>query len=120
MFEKRLTMAKREKAGSIVSFYQEGWEELVKEARTLGRRKGLPEQARGLVKRVLGYHRRLRRERATVDDFLEDAEKHRQRRDPLEEEAGRHARQDPDFLVTDLPGYRSLPVIPEKLLARDG
>ena len=69
----------------------------------LGQRKGLPDQARGLVERVLGYDRRLGRERASVDGFLKDAEDHRQRRDPLEEEAKRRARQDPDFLVTDLP-----------------
>ena len=76
----------------------------------------MPDQARGLVERVLGYDRLLSKERATVDGFLKDAEDHRQRRDPLEEEAKRRARQDPDFLVTDLPGYRSLPDIPKKLL----
>ena len=116
VFQERLTMAEREKAGTVISFYQQGWKELVEEARSLGQRKGLPDQARGLVERVLGYDRRLGKERATVDGFLEDAEKHRQRRDALEEEAKRRARQDPDFLVTDLPGYRSLPDIPKKLL----
>ena len=116
VFQKRLTMADREKAGSIISFYQQGWKELVEEARAFGRQQGLPDQARGLVERVLGYDRRLGKERATVVGFLEDAEDHRQRRDPLEEEAKRRARQDPDFLVTDLPGYRSLPDIPKKLL----
>ena len=117
VFETRLTMAKREKAGSVISFYQQGWEELVEEARAFGRRKGLPDQARALVKRVLGYDRRLGRERATVDGFLEDAEKHWQRRDPLEEEARHRVQQDPDFLVTDLPGYRTIPRVPDKLLA---
>ena len=116
VFQKRLTMADREKAGSIISFYQQGWKELVEAARSLGQRKGLPDQARGLVERVLGYDRRLGKERATVDGFFKGAEDHRQRRDPLEEEAKRRARQDPDFLVTDLPGYRSLPDIPKKLL----
>ena len=117
VFHERLTMAERERAGSIVSFYQEGWEELVEEARAFGRRKGLPDQARGLVERVLGYDRRLGKERAAVDDFLKDAEEHGQRWDALEEEARRSARQEPDFLVTDLPGYRSLPHVPEELLA---
>ena len=117
VFQKRLTMADREKAGSIISFYQQGWKELVEEARSLGQRKGLPDQARGLVERVLGYDRRLGKERATVVGFFRDAEEHRHHRDALEEEAKRRARQDPDFLVTDLPGYRSLPVIPEKLPA---
>ena len=116
VFQKRLTMAEREKAGSIIAFYQQGWKELVEESRAFGRQQGLPDQARGLVERVLDYNRRLGKERATVAGFLEDAEEHRQRRDALEEEAKRRARQDPDFLVTDLPGYRSLPVIPEKLL----
>ena len=116
VFQKRLTMAEREKAGSIISFYQQGWKELVEEARAFGRQQGLPDQARGLVERVLEYDRRLSKERATVDGFLEDAEEHGQHRDALEEEAKRRARQDPDFLVTDLPGYRSLPHIPEKLL----
>ena len=116
VFQKRLTMAEREKAGSIISFYQQGWKELVEEARAFGRQQGLPDQARGLVERVLEYDRRLSKERATVDGFLEDAEEHGQRRDALEEEAKRRAPQDPDFLVTDLPGYRSLPHIPEKLL----
>ena len=116
VFQERQTMADREKAGSIISFYQQGWKELVEEARSLGQRKGLPDQARGLVERVLGYDRRLGKERATVDGFFKGAEDHRQRRDPLEEEAKRRARQDPDFLVTDLPGYRSLPDIPKKLL----
>ena len=118
VFETRLTMAEREKAGSVISFYQQGWEELVEEARAFGRRKGLPDQARALVKRVLGYDRRLRKERATVDGFLEDAEKHRQHRDPLEEEARHRVQQDPDFLVTDLPGYRTIPRVPDKLQAR--
>ena len=116
VFQKRQTMADREKAGSIISFYQQGWKELVEAARAFGRQQGLPDQARGLVERVLEYDRRLGKERATVVGFLEDAEDHRQRRDPLEEEAKRRARQDPDFLVTDLPGYRSLPDIPKKLL----
>ena len=97
-------MREREKAGSIISFYQRGWEELVEEARALGRREGLPDQTRGLVERVLEYDRRLSTERATVDGFLKDAEEHGRRRYALEEEAKRRARQDPDFLVTDLPG----------------
>ena len=117
VFQKRLTMWEREKAGSIISFYQQGWKELVEEARVFGRQQGLPDQARALAQRVLGYDRRLGKERATVDGFLEDAGEHRQRRDPLEEEARQRARQDPDFLVTDLPGYRSLPKIPKKLPA---
>ena len=116
VFQKRQTMADREKAGSIISFYQQGWKELVKAARAFGRQQGLPDQARGLVERVLEYDRRLGKERATVIAFLKDAEEHRQRREALEEEAKRRARQDPDFLVTDLPGYRSLPDIPKKLL----
>ena len=116
VFQERQTMADREKAGSIISFYQQGWKELVEEARAFGRQQGLPDQARGLVERVLEYDRRLGKERATVIAFLKDAEEHGQRRDPLEEEAKRRARQDPDFLVTDLPGYRSLPDIPKKLL----
>ena len=116
VFQKRLTMADREKAGSIISFYQQGWKELVEAARAFGRQQGLPDQARGLVERVLEYDRRLGKERATVIAFLKDAEEHGQRREALEEEAKRRARQDPDFLVTDLPGYRSLPDIPKKLL----
>ena len=116
VFQKRLTMTDREKAGSIISFYQQGWKELVEEARAFGRQQGLPDQARGLVEWVLEYDRRLGKERATVIGFLKDAEEHRQHRDALEEEAKRRARQDPEFLVTDLPGYRSLPDIPKKLL----
>ena len=116
VFQKRLTMAERAKAGTVIAFYLPGWEELVEEARSLGQRKGLPDQARGLVKRVLGYDRRLTTERASVDGFLEDAREHGQYWDVLEEEAKRHARQDPDFLVTGLPGYRALPDFPEKLL----
>ena len=116
VFQERLRMAERERAGSIISFYQQGWKELVEEARALGQREGLPDQARGLVERVLEYDRRHGKRRDTVDGFLEDAEKHRQDRVRLEEEAGRRARQDPDFLVTDLPGYRSLPDIPKRLL----
>ena len=85
----------------------------------LGRWKDLPDQARGLVERVLEYDRRLSTERATVDGFFKDAEEHGSRQYALEEEAKRRARQDPDFLVTDLPGYRSLPVIPEKLRATE-
>ena len=116
VFQERQTMADREKAGSIISFYQQGWKELVEAARAFGRQQGLPDQARGLVERVLEYDRRLGKERATVDGFFKDAGDHRQRRDALEEEAKRRARQDSDFLVTDLPGYRSLPDIPKKLL----
>ena len=116
VFQERQTMADREKAGSIISFYLPGWEELVQMARSLGQRKGLPDQARGLVERVLEYDRRLGKERAIVDGFFKDAEDHRQRRDPLEEEAKRRARQDSEFLVTDLPGHWSLPQIPQKLL----
>ena len=116
VFEMRLTMVERQKAESVIAFYLPGWKELVEEAGALGRREGLPDQARNMVERVLEYDRRLGKERATVDGFLEDAEEHGQRREALEEEARRHARQDPDFLVTDLPGYRSLPHIPEKLL----
>ena len=67
-------MADREKAGSIISFYQQGWKELVKAARAFGRQQGLPDQARGLVERVLEYDRRLGKERATVIAFLKDAE----------------------------------------------
>ena len=120
VFRKRLTMWEREKTGNVISFYLEGWEELVEEARALGQRKerkDLPDQARNMVERVLEYDRRLGKERAAVDGFLEDAGEHRQRRAPLEEEARRSARQEPDFLVTDLPGYRSLPRIPKKLPA---
>ena len=116
VFQQRLTMAEREKVGSIISFYQQGWKELVEEARAFGRQQGLPDQAPGLVERVLEYDRRLGKERATVDGFFKDAEEHGQRRDALEEEAKRRARQDSDFLVTDLPDYRSLPDIPQKLL----
>ena len=116
VFQERQTMADREKAGSIISFYQQGWKELVKAARAFGRQQGLPDQARGLVERVLEYDRRLGKERATVIAFLKDAEEHGQRREALEEEAKPRARQDSDFLVTDLPGYRSLPDIPKKLL----
>ena len=116
VFQERQTMVERAKAGTVIAFYLPGWEELVKAARSLGQRKGLPDQAGEMAQRVLGYDRRLGKERATVDGFLEDAEDHRQRRDPLEEEAKRRARQNPDFLVTDLPGYRSLPDIPKKLL----
>ena len=116
VFQERLRMAEREKTGNVIAFYLPDWKEFVEEVRALARRKGLPDQARALAQRVLDYDRRLGKERATVDGFLEDAEEHRQRRDPLEEEARRRARQEPDFLVTDLPGYRSLPVIPERLL----
>ena len=117
VFELRRTMAERRKTASTIAFYLEGREELVEEARALGRQKDLPDQARGLVKRVLEYDRRHGRRRDTVVGFLEDAGDHRQDRDALEQDAGRRARQDPDFLVTDLPGYRSLPDIPAKLLA---
>ena len=116
VFQERQTMAERAKAGTVIAFYLPGWKELVEEARKLGRRKGLPDQAGEMAQRVLGYDRLRSRERAAVDGFLKDAEDHRQRRDPLEEEAKRRARQDPDFLVTDLLGYRSLPKIPMKLL----
>ena len=116
VFQERQTMAERAKAGTVIAFYLPGWKELVEEARSLGQRKGLPDQARGLVERVLGYGRRLGKERATVVGFFRDAEEHRHHRDALEEEAKRRARQNPDFLVTDLPGYRSLPQIPQKLL----
>ena len=116
VFQERQTMAERAKAGTVIAFYLPGWKELVEEARSLGQRKGLPDQARGLVERVLGYDRRLGKERATVVGFFRDAEEHRHHRDALEEEAKRRARQNPDFLVTDLPGYRSLPQIPQKLL----
>ena len=116
VFQERQTMAERAKAGTVIAFYLPGWKELVEEARSLGQRKGLPDQARGLVERVLGYDRRLGKERATVVGFFRDAEEHRYHRDALEEEAKRRARQNPDFLVTDLPGYRSLPQIPQKLL----
>ena len=117
VFELRQTMAERQKAESVIAFYLQGWKELVDEAGALGQREGLPDQARSLAERVLEYDRRLSKARATVDGFLEDAEEHRQRMDPLEADAKRHARQDPEFLVTDLPGYRSLPDIPEKLPA---
>ena len=116
VFQKRQTMVEREKAGNNISFYQQGWKELVEEARKLSQREGLPDQAGEMAQRVLDYDSRLTTERATVVGFLEDAEEHGQHRDALEEEAKRRARQDPEFLVTDLPGYRSLPDIPKKLL----
>ena len=116
VFQKRQTMAERAKAGTVIAFYLPGWEELVQEARAFGRQQGLPDQARGLVERVLKYDSLRSTERAIVDGFFKDAEEHRQHRDALEEEAKRRARQDPEFLVTDLPGYRSLPDIPKKLL----
>ena len=117
VFELRQTMVERQKAESVIAFYLPGWKEFVEEARALGQREGLPDQARNMVERVLDYDGRCSTARATVVGFLEDAEEHRQRMDPLEEEARRRARRDPDFLVTDLPGYRSLPDIPEKLPA---
>ena len=82
LFQKRLTMVERQKAESVIAFYLPGWEELVEEAGALGQREGLPDQARNMVERVLDYDRRLGRERATVDGFLEDAEEHRQRMGP--------------------------------------
>ena len=119
VFQKRLTMAERQKAGNVIAFYLPDWEELVEETRTLGRREGLPDQARKMVQRVLEYDSERSAERAAVDGFLKDAEEHGQHWDALEEEAKRRARQNPDFLVTGLPGYRSLSDFPEKLRATE-
>ena len=116
VFQERQTMADREKAGSIISFYQQGWKELVEEAARLADSRACRTRPGGWWSGCWRYDSRLGKERATVDGFFKDAEEHRQRRDALEEEAKRRARQDPDFLVTDLPGYRSLPDIPKKLL----
>ena len=115
VFDLRLTMVRQQKTASTIAFYLTGWEELVEEARALGRREGLPDQARNMVDRVLEYDSRCSAARATVDGFLKDADGHGRRWDGLEEEARRRAPQNPDFLVTDLPGYRSLPDSPEKL-----
>ncbi len=108
VFQKRLAMAEREKAGTVIAFYLPGWEELVEAARALGEREGLPDQARKMVERVLDYDRERSTERATVDGFLEGAERHGQYWKDLQEEAKRRTGQDPDFLVTGLDGYRSL------------
>ena len=116
VFEMRLTMAELQKDASTIVFYLQGWEELVEEAGALDQREGLPDQARNMVERVLEYDSRCGAARATIDGFFEDAEEHGQRWDALEEDAKRRDPQDPDFLVTDLPGYRSLPDFPKKLL----
>ena len=116
VFEMRLAMAERQKTASTIAFYLQGWKELVEEAGALGQREGLPDQARNMVERVLEYDSRCGAARATIDGFFEDAEEHGQRWHALEEDAKRRGPQDPDFLVTDLPGYRSLPDIPKKLL----
>ncbi len=108
VFQKRLAMAERAKAESVIAFYLPGWEELVEEARVLGKREGLPDQAGEMARRVLDYDRERGRERATVDGFLDGAGQHGQYWDTLQEEAKRRTGQDPDFLVTGLPGYRSL------------
>ena len=117
VFRKRLAMAEREKAGTVIAFYLPGWEELVEAARALGEREGLPDQAGEMAQRVLDYDRERSAERATVDGFLEDAREHAQYWDTLQEEAKQRARQDSDFLVTDLPGYRSLTDFSVKLPA---
>ena len=116
VFEMRLTMAELQKDASTIVFYLQGWEELVEEAGALDQREGLPDQARNMVERVLEYDNRCSAARATVNGFFEDAEEHGQRWDALEEDAKRRDPQDPDFLVTDFPGYRSLPDFPKKLL----
>ena len=116
VFEKRLAMAERQEAESVIAFYLPDWEELVEEAGALGQREGLPDQAREMVERVLDYDSERSAERATVVGFLEDAKKHAQYWDTLQEEAKQRARQDPDFLVTGLPGYRSLTDFSAKLL----
>ena len=116
VFEMRLTMAELQKDASTIVFYLQGWEELVEEAGALDQREGLPDQARNMVERVLEYDNRCSAARATVNGFFEDAEEHGQRGDALEEDAKRRDPQDPDFLVTDFPGYRSLPDFPKKLL----
>ena len=117
VFRKRLAMAEREKAGDVIAFYLPGWEELVEAARALGEREGLPDQAGEMAQRVLDYDRERSAERATVVGFLKDAREHAQHWDTLQKEAKRRARQDSDFLVTDLPGYRSLTDFSVKLLA---
>ncbi len=116
VFQKRLAMAERAKAENVIAFYLPGWEELVEEARVLGKREGLPDQAGEMARRVLDYDRERGRERATVDGFLEGAEQHAQYWKDMQEEAEQCIGQDPDFLVTGLPGYRSLSDFAEKLL----
>ena len=113
VFEQRQAMAEQAKAGDVIAFYLPGWEELVEEARTLGQREGLPDQARNMAQRVLEYDRRRSTERITVVGFLEEAREHGQYWDALQQEAKQRTRQDPEFLVTGLPGYRSLPDFPE-------
>ena len=108
VFRKRLAMAEREKAGTVIAFYLPGWEELVEAARALGQREGLLDQAAEMAQRVLDYDSERSAERATVVGFLKDAREHAQYWDTLQEEAKQRARQDPDFLVIGLPGYRSL------------
>ena len=87
VFQKRQTMAEREKAGTVIAFYLPGWKELVEEARKLARREGLPDQPGKMAQRVLQYDSLRSTERAIVDGFFKDAEEHRQHRDALEEEA---------------------------------
>ena len=108
VFRKRLAMAEREKAGTVIAFYLPGWEELVEAARALGQREGLLDQAGEMAQRVLDYDRERSAERAIVVGFLKGAREHAQYWDTLQEEAKQRARQDPDFLVIGLPGYRSL------------
>ena len=62
-----------------------------------------------------GIRPRPRRERSTVDRFLEGAGEHRQRWDALQQETARRTRRDPDFSIVDLPGYRPLSDFPGKL-----
>ncbi len=117
VFEKRLAMADRAKAGNVIAFYLPDWKELVEEARALGQREGLPDQAGEMAQRVLDYDSERSAERATVVGFLKDAREHAQYWDTLQEEAKRRVRQDLDFLVTDLPDYRSLTDFSVKLPA---
>ena len=108
LYEKRRTMLEREKVGSVIAFYRPGWKELVGEAHALGRRKGLPDEARNLAQWVRDHDSGRRAERTAVHRFLAAAEKHRRFWDSLLRAVEPRARRDPEVSIVDLPGYRPL------------
>ncbi len=114
-FAMRRPIVEEARARNTIPFYVEGWDAFVDRARALAARPGLPGAAAEGAERALQYDRDRRKERITVEGFLEGVEEHRRWWDALQGERTRRARHDPDVLIADLPGYRPLSDFPGKL-----
>ncbi len=113
-FAMRRLIVEEAQARNTIPFCVAGWDAFVDRARALAGRPGLPVAAAEGAERTLQYDRDRREERSTVEGFLQGAKEYRESWDLLREETGRQVRENPEFSITDLPGYRPLAV-----LARD-